>query len=333
MPSSHDHATHSHDGFFNFVFTHPEEAIGFLNAYLPEPLPGICDWGSLEILPTAFTSQRLGKSHGDILYRIRVGDVETWVHIIVEHQSSHSKVPMPYRCQKYMTQGWEAPSNHVTTSSTKTKPRRRKSGPTFPLPHVVAFLVHQGETPYTGPTSFRELLASTGNPDADDILARYSPQFEIIVIDLADPKTRLAGTAIGKAALELMAAVRRGEGAAFLEAHKQKLDTDLERIAVAIFSYLISTPSGVTYPQIETTISELNNPLKGKTMTIAQQLRQEGQLSMQHADILEALKIRFKRVPSGLREAVQSIDSPRKLHALLRAAITSPSLEAFAENL
>jgi len=76
MPSSHDHATHSHDGFFNFVFTHPEEAIGFLRAYLPTSFSAICDWTSLEIVPSSYVSQRLGKSHGDILYRIRVGEVE-----------------------------------------------------------------------------------------------------------------------------------------------------------------------------------------------------------------------------------------------------------------
>jgi len=67
-----------------------------------------------------------------------------------------------------------------------------------------------------------------------------------------------------------------------------------------------------------------------------QEGRQEGEqrlLRAQQTDVLEALKLRFKRVPVGLREAVQSIDSTKKLHALLRAAILSDSLDAFAEHL
>jgi len=138
-----------------------------------------------------------------------------------------------------------------------------------------------------------------------------------------------------------MATVRRGEGAAFLEAHKHQLTTELERIAVAMLTYLISTPSGVSYTQLEATTNQLPESLQKETMTIAQQLRQEGrqegeqhgQLRTLHETVLEALELRFTHVPDGLREAVQAIDSPKKLHALHRAAILCESLDAFAENL
>ncbi|MFM8763939.1 MAG: cytosolic protein, partial [Spartobacteria bacterium] len=56
----------------------------------------------------------------------------------------------------------------------------------------------------------------------------------------------------------------------------------------------------------------------------------EGLIASQQQAILEALEIRFERVPEGLREEIESIIDSKKLTHLLRAAITSPDLESFA---
>jgi predicted transposase YdaD len=64
-----------------------------------------------------------------------------------------------------------------------------------------------------------------------------------------------------------------------------------------------------------------------------QEGRQEGLISSKQQDILEALEIRFQRVPEGLREEIQAISDTKKLSLLLRAAITSVDLEAFAAEL
>jgi hypothetical protein len=58
-----------------------------------------------------------------------------------------------------------------------------------------------------------------------------------------------------------------------------------------------------------------------------------GQVAAKQQDILEALMIRFDRVPEGLREEIESITDTAKLQALLRAAITSTDLESFAAEL
>jgi len=77
--------------------------------------------------------------------------------------------------------------------------------------------------------------------------------------------------------------------------------------------------------------------LKESTMTLAEQLLEEGmqrgQVAAQQHDILEALEIRFHKVPDGLREEVESIVDTAKLQSLLRAAITSFDLESFAAEL
>jgi flagellar biosynthesis/type III secretory pathway protein FliH len=92
-----------------------------------------------------------------------------------------------------------------------------------------------------------------------------------------------------------------------------------------------------------------NSKLSKNAMTLAEQLHEEGmqqgmqqgmeqgihrgQVAAQQKDILEALEIRFERVPEGLREEIESITDTAKLQALLRAAIRSSRLEEFAESL
>ena len=72
-------------------------------------------------------------------------------------------------------------------------------------------------------------------------------------------------------------------------------------------------------------------------MSLAEQFRQEGRqeglIFSKQQDILEALEIRFDRVPEGLREEIEEITDSKKLTQLLRAAITSVELETFAAEL
>jgi predicted transposase YdaD len=84
-------------------------------------------------------------------------------------------------------------------------------------------------------------------------------------------------------------------------------------------------------------------------MTLAQHLRQEGRqdglqegfktgelkgtLAASRQSVLEALDLRFSPIPDGIRDSIEAIADPEKLRALLRAAIVSDSLEAFASSL
>ncbi len=68
-------------------------------------------------------------------------------------------------------------------------------------------------------------------------------------------------------------------------------------------------------------------------MTLAQQYRQEGQILAQQRAVIEALEIRFERVPEGLSEELRRIADPLRLPSLLRAAIQAASLEDFSRSL
>jgi hypothetical protein len=49
--------------------------------------------------------------------------------------------------------------------------------------------------------------------------------------------------------------------------------------------------------------------------------------------VIEALEIRFDRVPEGLREEIGAVTDSARLHALHRAAIRCPDIETFAREL
>ena len=96
-----------------------------------------------------------------------------------------------------------------------------------------------------------------------------------------------------------------------------------------------------------------SKPLQTKTMTLADQLRQEGknegktegklegkleglsegQLLAFGRAVQRALEIRHGSCPEGIREALDAIAEPRRLEQLLEIAICSESLEAFAQKL
>jgi flagellar biosynthesis/type III secretory pathway protein FliH len=58
-----------------------------------------------------------------------------------------------------------------------------------------------------------------------------------------------------------------------------------------------------------------------------------GQIIAQQQAVVEALEIRFDRVPEGLREEIEHIADSSRLHSLHRSAIRCVDLESFAKEL
>ncbi len=68
-------------------------------------------------------------------------------------------------------------------------------------------------------------------------------------------------------------------------------------------------------------------------MSLADQLRQEGSLVTKQEAVIEALEVRFERVPEGLKEVIAGVGDLEKLTALHRAAIRCADIESFAREL
>jgi len=60
---------------------------------------------------------------------------------------------------------------------------------------------------------------------------------------------------------------------------------------------------------------------------------EQGQLQEARAMVLEAVRVRFGKIPRDIRAAVQRLETRDTLHALLRQAMTCPTLETFRDTL
>jgi flagellar biosynthesis/type III secretory pathway protein FliH len=117
------------------------------------------------------------------------------------------------------------------------------------------------------------------------------------------------------------------------------LDRDLDKPA---FSRKLKTLSNPKLSKNAMSLAEqFRQEGREETRSLAEQFRQEGRqeghqeglIFSKQQDILEALEIRFERIPEGLREEIELIADTKKLTHLHRAAITSPDLETFAAAL
>jgi hypothetical protein len=68
-------------------------------------------------------------------------------------------------------------------------------------------------------------------------------------------------------------------------------------------------------------------------MSAAQRLRQEGRQEGCQEAIIQLLKLRHKRVPSGLLEAIAEVSDHPHLERLLLAAAQSTTIEKFTKSL
>ena len=213
---------------------------------------------------------------------------------------------------------------------------------------MVPVVLAQNATSWEIPTRFSELFDLPLG--ADDPLRAFVPDFTFRLIQLADISfDDIQGTNTGVMILRALKASRSRKllGAeVWDEPRLSKLST---KIFHQLLLYILDSAS-VDMEAFRDKLNQLEtSKLKDAAMTLAQQLRedglqqgrqqgmqqgmQQGRIASKQQDILEALKLRFKRVPAGLREEVELVADIAKLQSLLRAAILSGSLEEFAGEL
>ncbi len=100
-------AAHTHDGFFKAIFSQPEHATAFFKSHLPSVIVSQIDWPSLIVLPGSFVKSSLQQMHSDLLFSVRIGERETLLYLLFEHQSTPDPA-MPLRLLGYLTKSQES---------------------------------------------------------------------------------------------------------------------------------------------------------------------------------------------------------------------------------
>ncbi len=318
-----------HDKLFQAGFRIPANAAAFLRQHLPPAVASRVEWSKLKHLPGSFVDSGMSKAESDLLFSAPIDGCAAFFYILFEHQ--HNKDPwIALRLLRYMLEIW--------------REFLAKNPGALKLPIILPVVLAQNATVWEIPTQFASLLdLPAENPEG---FRDFIPDFAFRLIQLAEmPFDQIQGTNAGIMVLRTLKAsqLRLLLGPeVWDEARLSLLPDDLFR---ALLLYILNA-ADIDKETFRHKLTEIQaTKLKESAMTLAEQLHEEGmqqgmqqgihrgQVAAKQQDILEALLIRFDRVPEGLREEIESITDSKKLTHLHRAAIISTDLESFAAEL
>ena len=328
-----------HDKLVKSTFSDPDNARAFLEANLPRKLTRRIDWSTLSLVSGSFIDPEFDATSSDLLFTAKIDGQSAFLYILFEHQNQEDPL-IGLRLLTYMVRIW---SDYLRNNPCATK-----------LPPILPLVLAQDNKPWKTSTRFADLI---NIPEGAGEMKKHIPDFEFQLVELFRmPFEKILGTPMGILTLRALKA--------------EKLQALLDD-PVWDESLLIQLPSAsfemlmryildrdLDKPAFRRRLKTLRNPkLSKNAMSLAEQFRQEGRqeghqeghqegilkgrqqghqeglIFSKQQDILEALDIRFNRVPEGLREEIELIADAAKLQSLLRAAICSETLEAFAEAL
>jgi len=331
-----------HANLFHFAFSLQTVAAQFLRAWLPDNLTTALRWDALEVLDIPGINRALEERREDIAYVIPSASGTSFLfYVVIEHQTTIDR-DMPLRLLEY-----------VVLALGQFRSQKANAGKMLPM--VAPFLIYPGPGKWTGPRRLRELIGVP--PGLEEWANTFLPDSGAIIIELSG--LALERLANGSAARAILRALQAQRNERILtketiieileEAFQEPLTEDIRQLIDRLWSYALQN-SELQPAEIDEIVN-LHTPEETHAhfMSTADMLmergRQEGreegelrgeirgEIRAKHEAVLDVLELRFGRVPDGLREAVEAIDSPAKLHALHRAAVTSPSLDEFAESL
>ncbi|MBF6355622.1 Rpn family recombination-promoting nuclease/putative transposase [Nocardia higoensis] len=96
-----------HDALFRRIMARPDNAAGELRHVLPEAVVNRIDWAALRFESCSFVSPHLRSRYSDLLFSTRLGDRDTFIYVLVEHQTRPDRF-MPLRMVEYMAAIWNS---------------------------------------------------------------------------------------------------------------------------------------------------------------------------------------------------------------------------------
>jgi predicted transposase YdaD len=316
-----------HDAVFKAVFEQPEHAAAELQHVLSADLVAAIDWSSLALEPGSFVDEELADQHSDLLFSATAtaSQERVFVYLLFEHQSSNDP-KMALRLLSYMVRIWS---------------RFGQAHPADPLPLIVPAVLAQVPGGWSSPTRFSALFS----PVLRELGRSVLPDFSFAVDDLHttsdDELRRRALADQAKLTLWLMRDAR--DGAAVLR-HIADWAEMLESLAAApggqaamarLLRYLVLVSDDLQLAQIRDMLRERAPAAEAMTMTIAEQLRTEGEAKGRvegeaagvARSVLMILEARKLRVADAVRARIAGCQDVETLEGWLVRAATAASAE------
>jgi len=153
------------DAGFKNLFSHPEMVADLLRGFVKEEWVSDLDFSTLEKVNTNFITERLRERTNDVIWKIRWGDRDLFVFLMLEFQSS-SDPRMSLRMLTYVALLYQ------------DLIKQKKIGAKDRLPPVVPIVLYNGESPWRGELRFHSLVGRIPRG-----LERFVPNFEYLLID------------------------------------------------------------------------------------------------------------------------------------------------------
>ena len=261
-PHDLDFAAHPHDAYFKKVFSEPAHAAAFFQRHLPARVAAAMDWAGLQVLPGSFVKTSLEQVHADLLFSVNLAGRPTLLYLLLEHQSSVDPL-MPLRMLVYVT---EILLGHA-----------REIG--LPLPMVFPFVLHQGPEQWAVSPCLEQMFDLPEDLSVE--VLPFLPKFRHGLLDLTrfDPDGDKSDLRL-RAVLQFMKLARerdvRGLLLWMIEDARQSAHRLPEGLLKTTLLYALHCDTRVDAAQIIDILSG-SAEYRETTMTIAQQLKAEGQ--------------------------------------------------------
>jgi predicted transposase/invertase (TIGR01784 family) len=283
-----------HDALFRAVLGKPEHARGVLRSVVSAALAEALDWPTLALHPGSFVDLALKEQHSDLLYSAAWRDGgELLVYFLFEHQSAPSKGGlMAYRLLRYQVRIWEDWNAEHPNAKT--------------LPMIIPIVMYHGTTSWLEPRLFGDLLDVPAG--VRPAVAPYLIQFKYLLNDLSEiSDDELRNGAMLSALAKLVAIcfkhARTRRDFAKILARWMDVAREVARApnglkALAqVLCYILEVNEHVEREALEALLErEIGPEAKEATVTIGQQLREEGRQEALHrlqAVLLRLLRQRF----------------------------------------
>ena len=248
----------SHDHLFKKAMSRIKVAREFFEDALPDHILQKLDLSTLKTLPTNFVDSTLSEGTVDLLYSVNFSGSKGYLWIICEHQSTPDRL-ITLRMKKYMLR---ICSDHI------------KKHPNDKLPLIYPILVYTGKTKYNAPLIFWELFEK---PELAKKFFTEAVQL-IDVSKLSDKE--LKRHAYSRLMLHFLAKIHEKEILPYIKMYAEIIRSISEKDFTYVEDLLIYILEKGRSKQMTEVISTFQETVaeseKGKVMTIADQLREEG---------------------------------------------------------
>ncbi|MFA0478782.1 Rpn family recombination-promoting nuclease/putative transposase [Vibrio splendidus] len=246
-----------HDALFKQFMTHPETAKDLLDIHLPAELRDICDLTTLKLESGSFIEESLRPYYSDVLYSLKTAQGEGYVYALIEHQSRPDK-NMAFRLMRYAI---AAMQQHID------------AGHEY-LPLVIPLQFYHGKiSPYPYEMNWLKSFASPNQAKA-----LYTQDFPLVDVTVISDDEIMQHRRI--ALLELVQKhARHRDIMDFLEPLVTLLLTDYttDKQVQSLMSYLLQVGETNNLEALITSLASSVPKHEDTLMTIAEQLRQQGE--------------------------------------------------------